>query len=92
VQQSEEEIKNIKIIENDFAIVMQRDLSKKTPIWILVLASLGGILLLAILTFVFYKFGFFTRKVKQELKQKKRETLAAAGQSNPTYESAQELT
>lgn len=92
-QQINEKLKTVKIIDHDFAIVIQKDLPEKTPLSILIVSVLGGLALLLLLIMILYKFDFFTRKVKQELKQKKRETIIAdAAQPNQAYENTHELT
>lgn len=87
--QNEEALKTLKVDKKEFPIIIQKEVSRKTPFWIWIVSILGGILLLVAIILIFYKLGFFTRKMKQELAQKKRETMIAAGQSNPAYESTQ---
>jgi hypothetical protein len=85
-QQINETLKSIKVVEKDFAVHIQKEVSR-TPFWIYIVSVLGGLLLLVILTYTMYKLGFFQRKIKQELKQKKRETMIMDLQKqNQTFE------
>ncbi|KAK5864170.1 hypothetical protein PBY51_001131 [Eleginops maclovinus] len=39
------------------------DIENSVPLWIIILAILAGLLLLALLIYVLYKFGFFKRSL-----------------------------
>ncbi|EDW01487.1 integrin alpha-PS3 [Drosophila grimshawi] len=47
--------------------VISKHLVSSTPIWIIIVAVLGGLLLLAALTYLMYRLGFFKRQTKDEL-------------------------
>lgn len=56
-------------------IIVDKEIITKTPIWIYIAASLGGIILLLIMIFAMSKLGFFKRKVKKELIKLRRESV-----------------
>ncbi|XP_023173042.2 integrin alpha-PS3-like [Drosophila hydei] len=47
--------------------VISKHLVKSLPIWVWILSILGGLLLLAAITYGMYKAGFFNRSTKEEL-------------------------
>ncbi|XP_030560119.1 integrin alpha-PS3 [Drosophila novamexicana] len=47
--------------------VISKHLESSLPIWAIILAVLGGLLLLAAITYAMYKAGFFKRKEKDEM-------------------------
>uniref|UniRef100_A0A182MG76 Uncharacterized protein n=1 Tax=Anopheles culicifacies TaxID=139723 RepID=A0A182MG76_9DIPT len=58
-----------RIARNTPYTVVYRDVNVSTPIWIIVASSLGGLLLLAIISYAMYQKGFFDRHKKRELKK-----------------------
>lgn len=85
--------RTLKVTEKDFAIIIHKEITKRTPVWIWIVSVLTGMILLFLLMLILYKSGFFTRKIKQELKQKKRETMTnQSGQLNEAFESTHEMT
>ncbi|KAH8407473.1 hypothetical protein KR222_001829 [Zaprionus bogoriensis] len=47
--------------------VISRHLVKTTPIWVIIVSVLGGLLLLAAITYGMYKLGFFKRKTIEDM-------------------------
>lgn len=47
-----------------------------TPIWVYIVSALAGLLLLILMTYAFYKMGFFKREKKEEMAQLKRQSQA----------------
>lgn len=60
--------------------VVFKHVEASTPIWIIIVSILAGILLLAIITFVLYKMGFFKRKRNAD-----RMNLAKNGEVRLTF-------
>lgn len=73
-----DEIKNV--FAKDSFIIIDKDVTKQTPLWIYIVSSIGGLLVLILLTYILFKLGFFQRKVKKELIKLKRES-----QISPNY-------
>lgn len=53
---------SLKVDAHQAYTVVVKHVEASTPIWIIIVSILAGILLLAILTYVLYKMGFFKRK------------------------------
>lgn len=53
------------------------------PIWVYILATLLGILILAGLIYLMHRFGFFRRKKKEELEKEKRASMAQGTEMQP---------
>nr|XP_022909728.1 integrin alpha-PS4-like isoform X1 [Onthophagus taurus] len=51
------------------SVLVGPNVEKMVPIWIIIVAVLCGVLVLAIIAAVLYKFGFFKRKNKEKLKE-----------------------
>uniref|UniRef100_A0A182WB95 Integrin alpha second immunoglobulin-like domain-containing protein n=1 Tax=Anopheles minimus TaxID=112268 RepID=A0A182WB95_9DIPT len=49
--------------------VVYRDTNVGAPIWIYVSSSVGGLILLAAITYAMYRMGFFERRMKRELQK-----------------------
>ncbi|XP_067631871.1 integrin alpha-PS3 isoform X2 [Eurosta solidaginis] len=64
----------------DYNIVSKHQLYG-TPIWVYILAVLGGLLLLALMTYGMYKAGFFKRAKKEEM-----DALVHQGSTRPTQD------
>ncbi|SPP75911.1 integrin alpha-PS3 isoform X2 [Drosophila guanche] len=47
--------------------VISKHLQSRTPIWIIIVSIIGGLLLLSAISYALYKFGFFNRAKKEEL-------------------------
>ncbi|XP_017125156.1 integrin alpha-PS3 isoform X1 [Drosophila elegans] len=47
--------------------IISKHLEAGLPIWIIILSVIGGLLLLAAISYTLYKFGFFNRAKKEEL-------------------------
>ena len=56
-------------------IIVDKEIITKTPIWIYIVACLGGVALLLTMVYALNKLGFFQRKIKQKLIKEKRESL-----------------
>lgn len=56
-------------------IIVDKEIITKTPIWIYIVSSIGGIILLVLMVYALSKLGFFQRNVKRELIKLKRESL-----------------
>lgn len=56
-------------------IIVDKEIITKTPIWIYIVGSLAGIILLVLMIYALSKLGFFQRTVKKELIKLKRESL-----------------
>lgn len=69
---------------NPYTIVYEK-LTSKSPIWIWIVSSIVGILVLILLSYALYKLGFFKRAQKEELEKMVRESR------NITSEQAEEL-
>uniref|UniRef100_W8BH52 Integrin alpha-PS3 n=1 Tax=Ceratitis capitata TaxID=7213 RepID=W8BH52_CERCA len=71
----------------DYNIVSKHQLYG-TPIWVYILAVLGGLLLLALITYGMYKLGFFKRAKKEEMDALVHQgsTRPAAGDIEPEAE------
>lgn len=50
----------------EYNIISKHQL-KRTPIWVIILAIIGGILALALITYGMYKSGFFKRAKREEM-------------------------
>jgi di/tricarboxylate transporter len=70
--------------KNPYTIVYEK-LTSKTPIWIWIVSTIVGLLVLILLCYTLYKLGFFKRTRKEELERLTRESR------NITAEQAEEL-
>jgi uncharacterized protein YacL len=71
-------------LRNPYTIVYEK-LVTKTPYWIYIVSAIVGILIVILLSYLFYRLGFFKRTQKEELKKLVRESR------NITSEQAEEL-
>lgn len=81
----DESMRTLKITtRNPYTIVYEK-LTSKTPIWIWIVSTIVGLLLLIILCYTLYRLGFFNRTQKEELERLTRESTRI------TAEEAEEL-
>jgi hypothetical protein len=81
----DESLKTLKVsMSNPYTIVYEK-LTTSTPIWIWIVSTIVGILLLILMVYALYRLGFFKRSQKEELERLTRESR------NITAEEAEEL-
>ncbi|XP_053681013.1 integrin alpha-PS3-like [Anopheles nili] len=73
---------------NPFTVVYRYS-EASTPIWVIIVSVLGGLLLLVLLSYGLYRMGFFKRATKEEMEKQSRESARlnepeSSNQSPPT--------
>ena len=76
----DEELRTLKVsVKNPYTIIYE-ELTSETPIWIFVVSSLAGLLLLIILCYTLYRLGFFKRTQKEEMERLTRQSTHIASE------------
>lgn len=74
LRSGDDKLKTMKMsLSNPYTIVYEK-LTQSTPIWLYIVSIIVGLLLLILITYGFYKCGFFKRESKEEL-QNLRQSL-----------------
>lgn len=73
VRGDDEELRTMKLTLNNPYTVVYEKFSTTTPIWLYIVSSIVGILIMILVSYALYRCGFFKRESKQEL-QKLRES------------------
>jgi hypothetical protein len=75
------DFKTLKIFKKSPFVVIYEKMPLRIPLWMWILSIIFGIALLAAISYILYKKGFFQRAQKEELKR-----LSTAIQNSPSSE------
>lgn len=78
-------MQSIKVTKTNPYTIVYEKLSSSSPVWIWIVSTIVGILVLILLCYALYKLGFFKRSHKEELERLTRESR------NISAEEAEEL-
>ncbi|KFB51524.1 AGAP006826-PA-like protein [Anopheles sinensis] len=78
------------VVRNNPHTLVTRSASRSTPTWIYTTSSLGGLFLLAIITYVMFRQGFFKRQLKEDMTRLHRESVSFKNSSAASDDLEQE--
>ncbi|XP_037947350.1 integrin alpha-PS3 isoform X1 [Teleopsis dalmanni] len=70
--------KSISVVKKIEYNVISKYQLYSTPIWVIILAVIGGLLLLALMTYLMYRYGFFKRSTRDEMDKLVNQNQAGA--------------
>ncbi|KAJ6640903.1 Integrin alpha-PS3 [Pseudolycoriella hygida] len=86
LRNDDEEGKTMHVVQSHAYTIISKYRTFETPIWVFVVSVLGGLLTLVLITYALYRFGFFRREKKEELKKLVRQSHALAEQTSDADE------